>query len=82
MLNGETSSEVRVRSGVPQGKVLGPLMFLIFINDIAEQTRSHNRLFADDCLLYRTIDTLADTAKLQHDLNRLCEWGPNIANEI
>ena len=56
-------------------------MFLIFKNDIAEQTWSHIRFFADNCLLYRTIDTLADTGKLQDDLNRL--WvGPNMANEF
>ena len=74
VLNGESSSEVRVRSGVPQGTVLGPLMFLIFINDIAEQTQSQIRLFADDCLLYRTITKSTDSITLQEDLNQLCKW--------
>ena len=72
VLNGATSSQVRVKSGVPQGTVLGPLMFLIFINDIAENTQSQVRLFADDCLLYRKISDSSDSEILQSDLDRLC----------
>ena len=73
-LNGATSSQVRVKAGVPQGTVLGPLMFLIFINDIAENTQSQVRLFADDCLLYRKISDSSDSEILQSDLDRLCTW--------
>ena len=74
VLNGATSSQVDVKSGVPQGTVLGPLMFLVFINDIAESVQSKVRLFADDCLVYRNINNSSDASSFQQDLNRLCDW--------
>jgi hypothetical protein len=55
LLDGHTSSTAEVLSGVPQGTVLGPLLFLTFINDFPEVTNSEARLFADDYLLYRPI---------------------------
>ena len=61
VLNGETSNEVEVISGVPQGTVLGPLMFLLYINDIYDNSSSSIRMFADDCVLYRIIQTLTIT---------------------
>ena len=54
-MDSEASSLVKVTSGVPQGTVLGPLMFLLFINDIHKNLDSNLRLFADDALLYRSI---------------------------
>ena len=74
MLNGAASDQVPVKSGVPQGTVLGPLMFLVFINDIAERTQSKVRLFADDCLVYRNINNNFDRDVFQSDLDRLCQW--------
>jgi len=65
LLDGECSLPASVLSGVPQGTVLGPLMFLIYINDISEQVSSPLHLFTDDCLLYRVIHNKADAQRLQ-----------------
>ena len=54
-LEGEFSNEATVESGVPQGTVLEPILFLYYINDIPNAVSSEVRLFADDCLLYRKI---------------------------
>ena len=55
VLDGVSSDLVTVQSGIPQGTVLGPLMFLLYINDISNNIHSSLRLFADDCLLYRIV---------------------------
>ena len=55
VLDGQASDPVPVLSGVPQGSVLGLVLFLIFINDLPDNIRSSVRLFADDCVLYRNI---------------------------
>ena len=52
VIDGEASDFVRVKSGVPQGTVLGPLMVLLYFNDISENLTSHISLFADDCIMY------------------------------
>ena len=77
VLEGETSEEVKVESGVPQGTVLGPILFLCHINDLPLSVSSQVRLFADDCLLYRTIDSVQDHLALQKDLNNLEIWAKN-----
>jgi len=74
VIDGEKSGPVRVRSGVPQGTVLGPLLFLIYINDINKDITSQIRLFADDCLVYRPIVRDEDHYALQTDLDNLCMW--------
>jgi len=74
MVNGSQSSWLPVTSGVPQGTVLGPLLFLLYINDITDNIDSEIRLFADDCILYRTIRSSADQAILQHDIDTLHSW--------
>ena len=76
VVEGMESVPSKVLSGVPQGTVLGPLFFLIYINDISKGLSKGTkiRLFADDSLLYRTIKNPSDSAILQKDLNTLQLW--------
>ena len=60
--------------GVPQGTVLGPLLFSLYINDISSDTESEIRLFADDFVCLREIKDEEDTIKLQRDIDRLASW--------
>ena len=66
-----------VLSGVPQGTVMGPLLFLLFINDMPSVLDPSTccRLFADDCLIYRSIKSSTDQAVFQRDLDALHNWG-------
>jgi len=81
-LGGKLSAEVRVTSGIPQGSVLGPLLFLAYVNDIWRNMESTIRLFADECVIYRKIINNADMKNLQKDLDRLGEWAVENAMKI
>ena len=76
VVEGTVSASQPVLSGVPQGTVLGPLFFLIYINDISRGLTpgTEIRLFADDSLLYRNINNYEDTLILQRDLDQLQRW--------
>ena len=76
VIEGRESSPTNVLSGVPQGTVLGPLFFLVYINDISKGLSEGTKLklFADDSLLYRTIKKSSDSDILQKDLNTLQIW--------
>ena len=74
LVNGEKSDMVAVRSGVPQGSVIGPLLFLAYINDLPQQLKSPARLFADDTLVYRLSASEEDQNALQDDLLQLEKW--------
>ena len=63
-----------VLSGVPQGSVLGPILFLIYINDLDDDITSKVLKFADDTKVFRKIKSDADRQQLQDDLNKLTEW--------
>ena len=69
VINGENSS--KLKSGVPQGSVLGPLLFLVYINDWSANIKSKIRLFADDSYIYKIIKRKQDTIELQNDLDML-----------
>ena len=73
-MGGEASTETTVDSGVPQGTVLGPLLFLVLINDLPDRVTSSVRLFADDCLLYRTVTSQSEHQAIQDDLKNLETW--------
>ena len=72
VVDGSHSEESKVESGVPQGTVLGPILFLLYINDLPEYPV--DCLFADDCVIYRNIKSANDSHLLQQDLRRLEEW--------
>ena len=74
VLEGDSSSEVPVSSGVPQGSVLGPILFLLYINDLPDNVQSRVRLFADNTAVYLTINSPNDSANLQKALDRLQKW--------
>ena len=75
VISGSQSIWLPVLSGVPQGTVLEPLLFLLYINDIDTDVTSEIRLFADDCMVYRTIKSSADCVVLQSDIRESCSHG-------
>ena len=74
MLNGVNSEWFEVTSGVPQGSVLGPLLFVLYINDIAEIIKCQLGIFADDTKMYSVVKSLCDVVNLQEDLDRMQDW--------
>ena len=63
-----------VLSGIPQGSILGPLLFLVYVNDIPQYTTSTTLLFADDTKCFRIINDPTGSITLQQDINSLVEW--------
>ena len=75
IINGSSSEWTTIESGVPQGSVLGPLLILIYINDLEEGIQSNVKFFADDTMLYSIVDDVNTTAdQLNHDLNLIENW--------
>ena len=74
VVDGEVSNWKSVLSGVPQGSVLGPILFLIYINDLDDSITSNVLKFADDTKLFRKVNTDGDKQHLQNDLDILVEW--------
>ena len=75
VLNGQASSWADVKAGVPQASILGPLFFLIYINDLSENLKSTVKLFAEDTLTYHAVKDHNTSAEiLSHDLTKISEW--------
>ena len=76
MVNGVASEWINVTSGVPQGSVLGPILFVLYINDLPDvvDVDSNIYMFADDTKLYREMSDVKDEAILQNDINKMEEW--------
>ena len=74
VINGKASGWEKVTSGVPQGSVLGPTLFIIYIIDIDDRITSSLLKFADDTKLLRKVGTLDDCEELQNDVHRMYKW--------
>ena len=70
----EFSSWAQVKSGIPQGSVLGPTLFVMYINDMPGAINSMYQLFADDAKIFKSVRSTDDNKKLQDDLDSLTEW--------
>ena len=75
VLNGQTSSWKNILAGVPQGSVLGPILFLIYINDLPDGIKSICKIFADDTSLFSKVkDKNCSTVELNNDLKIISNW--------
>ena len=75
VLNGQHSSWTNVQAGVSQGSILGPLFFLIYINDLTDGLTSNSKLFADDTSLFSDVQNINSTANdLNRDLMKVSDW--------
>ena len=75
VINGKTSTRSSIEAGIPQGSVLGPLLFLVYINDLIVGMKSDARIFADDTSLFVVVDDPATAHEiLSHDLGLVQDW--------
>ena len=75
VLNGQSSDWERIKAGVPQGSILGPLLFLVYINDISTGLENNVKLFADDTCLFSVVkDPVISANSLNNDLSKIQQW--------
>ena len=75
VIDGQCSDWIKIEAGVPQGSILGPLLFVVFINDIVREIRANIKLFADDTSLFHSIVDAHITQRLiNQDLQKIAEW--------
>ena len=75
VLNGQASPWVSIEAGVPQGSILGPLLFLIYINDLSDDLSTTAKLFADDTSLFSIVQNVSTSAShLNNDLSKISNW--------
>ena len=76
LLNGQTSKWSQIKAGVLQGSILGPLLFLVYINDLPERLTSNVKLFADDTSIFSVVrDSSSSSLSLNEDLSKISQWG-------
>ena len=73
VVNGQHSTWVNIEAGVPQGSVLRPLFFLIYINDLSDNLNSNPKLFADDISLFSFVQNINSTTDLNSDLSKISD---------
>ncbi len=75
VIDGQSSEWIKTESGVPQGSILGPLLFLVFVNDLVKDIQTNIRLFADDTSLFHSItDSHTTELLLNQDLQKISDW--------
>ena len=75
VISGCHSSWAEVKSGVPQGSILGPILFLIYVNDLPDVIQNSNlAMFADDSKCFKSVNSAEDSTEIQIDLDNLCDW--------
>ena len=78
VINGQNSDWMNINAGVPQGSILGPLLFLVYVNDLSRNLKSTVKLFADDVSLFSVVkDPIVSANELNHDLSKISEWAYN-----
>ena len=80
VIKGESSAELEVSSGVPQGSVLGPTLFLIYINDLPLRVDCSVSIYTDDTLLHRPVDTIDDVVQFQNNIDAV-RWLENAIHD-
>ena len=73
-VEGKESATAEVKSGIPQGSVLGPILFLIYINDLPSAILVLKKLFADDAKLYQIVSSMVEVTQVQNSINDSVEW--------
>ena len=74
--NGQTSEWSQTEAGVPQGSVLGPLLFLVYTNDLPERLTSNVKLFGDDTSIFSVVcDSSSSSLSINEDLCKMSQWG-------
>ena len=75
VLNDQCSNWSKIKAGVPQGSILGPLLFLVYINDLPEGLATNAKLFADDISLFSVVhDSTLSSVSLNNDLRNISPW--------
>ena len=75
VLNGQESEWLTIKAGVPQGSILGPLFFFIYINDLSDNLESNVKLFADDTSMFSVVhDPINTSQMLNNDLDKVSLW--------